>query len=79
MPAEVVAAAYEIVDEAEALLVVGSSLAVYSGYRFVKRAAERGLPIAIVNRGETRADPLATVRVDGLASDVLGSVAWRLT
>ncbi len=77
VPPDVVAAAYEIVDEADALLIVGSSLAVYSGYRFAKRAAERGIPIAIVNRGETRADPLATVRVEGLASDVLGRLAWR--
>ena len=57
---------------------MGSSLAVYSGYRFVKRAAERAIPIAIVNRGETRADPLATVRVEGLSSDVLGRLAWTL-
>ena len=40
----------------ELLLVVGSSLAVFSGYRFVRRAAERGVPVAIVN-GPTRGDP----------------------
>lgn len=52
------------VDEADALLVVGSSLTVWSGFRFVKRAAERGVPIAIVNIGPTRGDDLATLKID---------------
>ncbi|HEX8616436.1 MAG TPA: NAD-dependent protein deacetylase [Thermoanaerobaculia bacterium] len=52
------------VDEADALLVVGSSLTVWSGFRFAKRAAERGIPIAILNIGPTRADDLATLKIE---------------
>src|SRR5262249_107600 len=46
-------AAWAMFDRAELLLVAGSSLAVFSGYRFVRRAAERGVPVAIVNHGAT--------------------------
>jgi NAD-dependent SIR2 family protein deacetylase len=70
--------AWSLVDEAEALLVVGSSLAVYSGWRFARGAAERGLPVALVNLGETRADALCRVRVKALAGDVLPALASRL-
>ena len=48
----------------EALLVLGSSLTVMSGFRFVRRAARRGVPVVIVNRGQTRGDDLATLKVD---------------
>lgn len=74
-----VAEAFSWVEDADALLVVGSSLTVYSGYRFVVRAAERQLPIAVVNLGPTRADPLAAIRVDALATDVLPRVAAKLS
>ncbi len=47
-----------------ALLVVGSSLTVYSGFRFCREAAEQGVPIAIINRGQTRADDLAAHKLD---------------
>jgi NAD-dependent SIR2 family protein deacetylase len=60
----VVEIAWSILHEADALLVIGSSLTVFSGYRFVKRAAEDGKPIAILNRGETRGDPHATLRLN---------------
>jgi NAD-dependent SIR2 family protein deacetylase len=66
---------YAYVDEAEALLVAGSSLAVFSGLRFVRRAHERGIPIVIVNRGATRGDELATVKVDGGCSETLTAFA----
>ena len=59
------------VDEADALLVVGSSLTVWSGFRFAKRAHERGIPIAIVNIGPTRADDLATLKVEEKCGAVL--------
>ncbi|HUJ26291.1 MAG TPA: NAD-dependent protein deacetylase, partial [Myxococcales bacterium] len=78
VPRDRVERAFAEVDAAGALLVVGSSLAVFSGYRFVLRAHERGLPIAIVNLGETRADGLATLRVEGRAGEVLTSVARAL-
>jgi len=78
VPRERVAAAFAKLDAADALLVVGSSLAVFSGYRFVLRAAEMKMPIAIVNRGETRGDPHAAVRVDGAAGEVLPALARAL-
>jgi NAD-dependent protein deacetylase/lipoamidase sirtuin 4 len=63
------------VDEADALLVAGSSLTVWSGFRFARRAHERGLPIAIVNIGPTRADDLATVKVERKVGEVLPVLA----
>lgn len=62
---------YRFVDHANALLVLGSSLHVYSGRRFVTRAAERGIPVAIVNQGPTRGDELADIRIDASLSEVL--------
>jgi NAD-dependent SIR2 family protein deacetylase len=70
----VVSEAWRIFDEGEALLVLGSSLTVWSGFRFVRRAAERPVPVAIVNLGPTRGDALADVRV----SEPLGHVLPRL-
>jgi len=55
----------------DAVLVVGSSLMVYSGYRFVRNAHEAGVPIAIVNRGRTRADDLASLKIDAEAGAAL--------
>ncbi len=71
-------AAWSLFAEAEALLVVGSSLAVYSGFRFARRAAEIGLPIAIVNLGPTRADAWAEVRIQAPAGAVLPELAATL-
>ena len=71
VPKETVAEAYSLVDDADALLVLGSSLAVFSGFRFVKRAHESGRPIYVINVGETRADALATVRVEGRLGELL--------
>jgi NAD-dependent deacetylase sirtuin 4 len=78
VPEATVAAAFELLDGAEALLVVGSSLAVYSGFRFVRRAGERNLPVAIVNLGPTRADGLVSARVSGRAGEVLPRLAAAL-
>ena len=71
VPKEIVDQAYSLVDKAEALLIAGSSLTVFSGYRFVRHAAARGIPVAIVNRGRTRGDELSTVKVDGGCSELL--------
>lgn len=79
VPAPIVERAYRTVESAQALLVVGSSLAVFSGYRFVRRAADRGLPIAIVNLGESRGDPHANVIVDEPAGETLTRLAQTLT
>jgi len=78
VPKDIVAKAYSLVDQAEALLVAGSSLTVFSGYRFVRHAATLGIPIAIVNRGRTRGDDLATVKVDGGCSELLTLLASEL-
>ena len=74
VPAAKVSYAMSRVEEADALLVVGSSLTVWSGYRFAKRAHERGTPIAIVNIGPTRADDLATLKVEARCGEVLSSL-----
>ena len=79
VPRERVDAAWAIVDAADVLLVVGSSLAVYSGYRFVRGAAKRGQPIALINLGETRGDGHARVRVDARAGQLLPHLLRRLT
>jgi NAD-dependent SIR2 family protein deacetylase len=65
---------YDAVDALtpdDTLLVVGSSLTVMSGFRFVRRAARAGVPVVIVNRGTTRGDDLATVTVDAGCSEFL--------
>lgn len=63
--------AFALFDEGEVLLVVGSSLTVYSGFRFVRRANEKAVPVAIVNLGPTRGDDLAALRLDARLGDVL--------
>jgi NAD-dependent SIR2 family protein deacetylase len=75
VPREKVGLAMSRLDEADALLVAGSSLTVWSGFRFAKRAHERGVPLAIVNIGPTRADDLATVKVEARVGEVLPLVA----
>ena len=62
VPKDRVDEAYSLVDGADTLLVAGSSLTVHSGYRFVRHASTLGIPIAIINRGRTRGDDLATDR-----------------
>jgi len=75
VPPDVTADAWSLFDEAEVLLVVGSSLTVFSGYRFVRKAAQRGVPVAIVNLGPTRGDPLAQLRVDDRVEVVMPALA----
>ena len=71
VPRERVARCMGMVERASLLLVLGSSLTVMSGYRFVLRAARLGIPVAIVNRGPTRGDDVAAVRIDAGLADVL--------
>ncbi len=73
---EVVAAAFTALEAADALLVLGSSLTVQSGLRFVRAAHRQGKPVVILNDGPTRADPEATLRVHGRLEDVLAQ--WAL-
>ena len=63
VPPERVAAAYDRVHDALALLVLGSSLHVFSGRRFVVRAVQQGIPVAIVNDGPTRGDDVAALKL----------------
>jgi NAD-dependent SIR2 family protein deacetylase len=74
----VVEQSFSLIDAADALLVAGSSLTVFSGYRFVRHAAALGIPVAIVNRGPTRGDDLATVKVEGGCSELLMLLAEEL-
>jgi NAD-dependent SIR2 family protein deacetylase len=71
VPRERVQLCFDLVDSATVLLVVGSSLTVMSGFRFVRRAAAQGIPVAIVNQGPTRGDHLADVRIDAPIAEVL--------
>jgi NAD-dependent SIR2 family protein deacetylase len=75
VPKDRVALAYSWVDAAGALLVAGSSLTVMSGLRFVRHAHKHGIPVVIVNRGTTRGDEFAAVRLDAGCSDVLTALA----
>ena len=64
VPRQRVADAQQALHASDAMLVAGSSLMVWSGFRFVRMAAAAGLPIAILNQGRTRADAIATLRID---------------
>jgi NAD-dependent SIR2 family protein deacetylase len=70
-------AAVEALGSSGALLVAGSSLTVMSGLRFVKRAAQGGTPIVIVNRGVTRGDALASYKLEVGCSEFLAALAAR--
>jgi len=74
VPAARVGEAYALVDSARALLVLGTSLTVWSGRRFVMRARRNDVPVAIVNRGPTRADAVAAVRLDAGTSETLAAL-----
>ena len=71
VPRERVANASLALESADAVLVVGSSLMVFSGYRFVTAAARAGKPIAAVNIGHTRADALLSFKVEESCADAL--------
>lgn len=79
VPPERVELAFDRLNRAQALLVAGSSLTVYSGFRFVRQAAQDGKPVAIVNLGETRGDSLATIRIEGATGEVLSRIAELLS
>jgi NAD-dependent deacetylase sirtuin 4 len=78
VPPPRVEAALQWLQAARSLLVVGSSLTVYSGLRFVRAAHKRGIPVAIVNLGPTRGDALASLRIDARAGAVLEDLACAL-
>jgi NAD-dependent SIR2 family protein deacetylase len=71
VPPPVVAQAAQAVDDCDLLLVVGSSLTVWSSYRFARQASERGVDIVAINIGPTRADPILSLKVEARCGDVL--------
>jgi NAD-dependent SIR2 family protein deacetylase len=75
VPPERVARSFELVETARTLLVLGSSLTVMSGRRFVLRAAKLGIRVAIVNRGVTRGEPYAALVIDAPLGIVLPHLA----
>jgi NAD-dependent SIR2 family protein deacetylase len=80
VPAARVQRCFDAVDALagdDALLVVGSSLTVMSGLRFVRRAARAGVPVVIVNRGVTRGDDLASVKIEAGCSEFLTELSAR--
>ena len=71
MEAQVRDESFKRIEDASALLVIGSSLHVFSAFRLVKRAHERGIPIAILNLGETRGDSMANLQINCSSSVIL--------
>lgn len=79
VPRHCVDTAFRMLESGDVLLVVGSSLSVYSGYRFVRKAAELEMPVGIVNLGPTRGDDLAQIRINDRIGVVLPYLAHALT
>ena len=78
VPRDRVDAALKSLEQADAMLVVGSSLMVYSGYRFCEWADRMRKPIAAINLGRTRADHLLSLKVEQSCADALESLVDRL-
>ena len=78
VPRDRVERAMQALARADAMLIVGSSLMVYSGYRFVQAGADLGKPIAAVNLGRTRADPFLTLKVEESCSRALPQLVSAL-
>jgi NAD-dependent SIR2 family protein deacetylase len=79
VPKARVARCFALVGEARTLLVLGSSLTVMSGYRFVLRARDLGIPVAIVNLGETRGDACASLRLNAPLGTTLPALVHQVT
>lgn len=78
VPRDRVDTCFALVEQAAVLLVLGSSLTVMSGYRFVLRAEKLGIPVGLVNLGPTRGDAKVDVRVDGPLGTVLPELVRRV-
>jgi len=78
IPAEKFREAEQLVHASDALVIAGSSLVVNSGIRLLERARRRRMPVVIVNRGVTRGDARATVKIDAGTSEVLSALADAL-
>jgi NAD-dependent SIR2 family protein deacetylase len=78
VPRDRVVRCFELVERSRALIVLGSSLTVMSGRRFVLRACKLGIPVAIVNQGATRSDEVASVVVDAPLGEALPALVSML-
>ena len=78
VPKQRVIESFDVLDQADVVLVVGSSLMVYSGYRFVKKALEMNLPIAVVNQGKTRADDLLGLKIERDCGEALTELVAQM-
>jgi NAD-dependent SIR2 family protein deacetylase len=78
VPTEKFAEAAALVRQADAMIIAGSSLVVNSGIRLLDQAVKRRMPVVIINRGVTKGDPRATLKIDAGTSEVLVSLAERL-
>jgi NAD-dependent SIR2 family protein deacetylase len=78
VPPPRVQACYALVENASALVVLGSSLTVMSGFRYVRHAAKLGRPVVIVNQGATRGDPYATATLDAPLGQTLSALVSSL-
>lgn len=78
VPKPVVEKCFQLTEQASAVLVLGSSLKVMSGYRFVRRAAAHGIPVAIITRGPTRGDAQASLQLDAPLGPTLTALVRRL-
>jgi NAD-dependent SIR2 family protein deacetylase len=78
VPKSLVEQCFSYVDASTGLVVLGSSLTVMSGYRFVRRAAASGIPVAIVTRGPSRGDDKATIRLDAPLGVTLSRIVQDL-
>lgn len=79
VPRPVVNRAWELLERSRAVLVAGSSLTVYSGFRFVDKAIRQGKPVAVVNMGPTRADSVASIKIEAPLGLTLDQAARRQT
>ncbi|MDF2092626.1 NAD-dependent protein deacetylase [Knoellia sp. 3-2P3] len=78
VPKPLVERCFQLTERARALLVLGSSLKVMSGYRFVRRAAAHGIPVGIITHGPTRGDAEATHHLDAPLGATLAELVSRL-
>ncbi len=78
VPAARVTTALEWLDRADAMLIVGSSLMVYSGFRYARLAAERGLPVVALNMGRTRADDLLSHKIEAPCGPTLAECVLQM-
>jgi NAD-dependent SIR2 family protein deacetylase len=78
VPGQRITECFEALEQADAVLVVGSSLMVYSGYRFMLKAQARNIPIAAINLGKTRADELLSLKIERDCGETLTELVSKI-